>query len=393
MHGPSRFILILVASLLGLQDAASGADQATPAQQVDAARRALAERHPAVAINLLEQVLGGKPLASTADKGVVLGLLRQAYEAAADQADAAGRPLDAESLRENARILRRKAGPTAPTPAPVQAPPPAALAPATQPEPAPPAVAIPAIDDRPADAPLALPEMTLTTETPRTSPEPRPASDSVRPGLAAMATPATAPTPEPAEAPPEPTGPGVIEADAAFRGKKYAEAGRIYAALAESNQLPDDRHDHWAYCRAAEVARKIAAKPKTEAEWSSIDAEIEQIRQLAPQSEHAAYLRNRASTRPSAARKAPKTGTTIVRAASPEEPAPGPESRPRFQATPRGDHRGCRCSGRGTGARAACSSRGPDRALADPGVGQLPDLPRRPEPRRAGGPGRRGGPA
>ena len=318
MHGPSLITLILVASLAGAVPAVPAVEPGLAARQVADARRALGEKHPAVAISLLETALADPGLTSPADKAAVLSLLGQAYEAAANQADAAGRPVDADSLRENARILRRKTGAAAPSSAPKPAPAlrPAATAPVSAPAPAPVAEP-PAVEPAPvpADAPLALPEMAIPAGSAQPATE------------AAGDTPTTAaPTevaPTPAAAPPEPAGPGLAEADAAFRARRYAEAGRIYADLARDGRLPEDRREHWAYCRSSEVARRIDAKPKSEAEWASIDAEIAEIRVLAPHNWLGDYLRNRAAARPSA-RKTPKAGSTVVRAASPEEPAPRP---------------------------------------------------------------------
>ncbi len=332
MHGPLLCHLIVVASLLG-------AAPTTLPPRVAEAQRALADHHPATAINLLETTLGDRTLTSKADKDAVLALLRQAYEAAANQAETAGRPLDAESLRENARILKRKAGGspgTAPAPHPQQA----AAARPSAPESAPPVAVSPPVIEAPADAPPALPDVASPVATSRDSvADPLEVAPQGKLTLASTIEPdrlpaAAAPTPAPVAAPSGPTGPGLAEADAAFRAKQYPAAGRIYASLARDNQLPADRREHWAYCRSSEVARRIDAKPKTEAEWASIDAEITQIRALAPTNWLGEYLRNRASARPSA-RKASKGGSTIVRAASPDEaPAPRSNRAPRAAAAP-----------------------------------------------------------
>ncbi len=326
MHGPTFANLILVVALVLLLEGAAEAAEAPPSKQVSEARRALLDNHPVAAIGSLEAALADPNLRSSADKQTVLGLLRQSYEAAADQAEAAGRPLEGESYRENARILRRRTGttggPSALSPAPATAPGPRPIAP----EPTAPAVveAAPPVVEGPADAPLALPDM---TNQPTTTPV-DPPSGSL--GESARSTARPEPMGRPSgldqpsqvsQAPSEPTGPGLAEADAAFRAKKYAEAGRIYEALARENQLPVDRREHWAYCRSSLVARRIAAKPKTEAEWVGIDAEIEQIRALAPNNWLGDYLRNRASARPSA-KKLAQGGATVVRAASPEEAPP-----------------------------------------------------------------------
>ena len=339
MHGPLLSYWLLVASTLGVASA-------SVSDQVASARVALTEQHPAVAIKLLESVLSDRNLASKADKQAVLGLLRQSYEAAADQAEAAGRPVDAESLRENARILKRKATPPAATSAPQAASQPATVrVRPTTPEPAvaAPVVVSPPVTATPPDGPPALPESATPMATTRDTAGPVEVAPREHVALASttepdrLPEPAVAPAPAsaPPEPPSEPAGPGLAEADAAFRAKNYAEAGRIYESLAQAQQLPTDRREHWAYCRSSAVARRIAAAPKTEAEWVRIDAEIAQIRALAPDNWLGEYLRNKASARPSA-RKTPRTGATVIRAASPEEaPAPRSNRVARPASTPR----------------------------------------------------------
>jgi len=312
MHGPTLAQLsILVVAAVFIFEGTAGADSAPLSERVANAKRALGDNHPVAAIGALEAALLDPSLQSAADKQAVLGLLSRAYEAAADQAEAAGRPLDGESYRENARILRRKTGSTAGPQSPAS--PSTARTPAEAAAPA---------EQGPADAPLALPEMaspSLAAEGSRDRLEVAGESMATRPPAAQpdrLAESGAEPQPTG-----EPTGPGLAEADGAFRAKKYAEAGRIYGSLAQDNRLPVDRREHWAYCRSSEVARRIDAKPKSEAEWVKIDAEIEQIRALAPNNWLGDYLRNRASARPSA-RKSSKAGPTIVRAASPEEAPP-----------------------------------------------------------------------
>ena len=341
MHGLTLASWMLAASILGAGGAAPGnAPSTTIDGRIADAHRALAAHQPGVAIAGLEASLGDMGLAARPDaKPLILDLLRQSYEAAATQADAAGRPRDAAAHRENARILARKpAGPapgasptsggTIPASAPVRPVLAAPTAPGAAPEPAPSSIPTPSsspppepvlpADAAPVEAPRSLPEMTIAdepepapTEPPTTPPPTSPAPERL-PEVAAASTADPALTPAP-------SGPGLVEADAAFRAKRYAEAGQIYGALAAENRLPADRVEHWAYCRSSVVARAIAANPKTEAEWQGIDAEIERIRQLAPTNWLGEYLRNRAAARPTA-RKAPQTGSTVIRAASPEEP-------------------------------------------------------------------------
>ncbi len=114
-------------------------------------------------------------------------------------------------------------------------------------------------------------------------------------------------------------------ADEAFLAGRYVEAGRAYSILDKSGQLPVDRRDHWAYCRAVDVVNRINAKPATDRDWAAIDVEIQAIRALSPNHWFSEYLRNLAAERNRVPRN--RTGATsrldnkvIVRASSPEEP-------------------------------------------------------------------------
>ena len=123
-------------------------------------------------------------------------------------------------------------------------------------------------------------------------------------------------------------------ADSAFVAKRYDEAGRAYSALDKARKLPPDRKDHWAYCRAVDVVRRINARPASQAEWAAIDHEIETIRALSPSNWFAEYLRNRAAERNPGGRssKPQRSGKVVVRGSSPEEDpapsAPQPRSKP-----------------------------------------------------------------
>jgi hypothetical protein len=112
----------------------------------------------------------------------------------------------------------------------------------------------------------------------------------------------------------------VATADAAFRAKRYDEAGRLYGALEREGRLPASRRDHWAYCRCTEVVRRINAKPSTPQEWAEIDAEIQRIRALSPNNWYGEYLRNRAAER-SAGGRIGKSNRLVVRGSAPEEPS------------------------------------------------------------------------
>lgn len=139
------------------------------------------------------------------------------------------------------------------------------------------------------------------------------------------------PGPPPATSPPPVA---VASADAAFRAKQYAEAGRLYSALDREGRLPTSRRDHWAYCRWAEVVRRINAKPSTPQEWAEIDAEIQRIRVLSPNNWYGEYLRNRAAER-SAGGRARKSSQLVIRGSAPEEPplrlSPAPAPAPARQ--------------------------------------------------------------
>jgi hypothetical protein len=96
-------------------------------------------------------------------------------------------------------------------------------------------------------------------------------------------------------------------------------------SLDSARKLPVDRRDHWAYCRAYDVVRRINARPASAREWAAIDAEIETIRALSPTNWFAEYLHNRAKERNPGNRpaKTQRSGKIVVRGASPEEPPPG----------------------------------------------------------------------
>ncbi len=292
MHGPTLSILVVFVVATAAVDRPAAAAIPDAAAQ---ARRRIGLDDGAGAVAILEDALPG---AVGQSKDEILVLLRQAYEVAAKKADSAGRAREAETFRENLRILSRKprSGP-APAPSPT---PPEPLSVPTPPSDPPATIAEP--------APIIRPE-----------PEMSPASAPVAPADLGPKgpTPAEAPTPTPS--PLEAMRGDAGRADAAFAAENYAEAGRIYAELAAEKRLPNNRRDHWAYCRSIDVARRINARPKTDAEWASIDAEIEQIRALNPNNWLGEYLRNRAAERLASGKKA-KPGKTVVRGSSPEEP-------------------------------------------------------------------------
>ncbi len=311
MHGPSLATWIVAASL-------GFAAQPTPPDAqaaLEAARVRLNLGEASAAASILEDAL---PNAGP-EKGAVLALLRKSYDQAARQADGAGRARDAETYRENLRIIARNPRLASP-PAPSK---PRAPAPATDPEPEPaPIVPAPVLAPAPEPEPIVPP----AASTPGPGrPEALAPFEPDAPAMAADPAPTEpklppAPRPEellplPAEAP----APSLAAADSAFGANDFAEAGQVYAALAREGKLPEGRRDHWAYCRSVDVARRINAKPKTDEEWASIDAEIDAIRALNPKNWLGEYLRNRASER-LAARKKAKPGKVVLRGAQPEEP-------------------------------------------------------------------------
>jgi hypothetical protein len=247
-------------------------------QALDEARALLAQGRAASAVTFLEESLTFTPADCHAP---LLDLLVEAYDAAATDAERHGHSGDAERYRDNREILIRRR----------------AAVPLAIPAATPPREETPPIALRPPDPPPAIADDT-THRTWDVSPA---ASD-----LAA--------------------------ADAAFRARRYQEAGKLYAGLDRAQRLPATRRDHWAYCRWNDVVRRINARPETPQQWAEIDQEIERIRAISPHNWYGEYLRNRASERPAAGRVR-RTNRVVVRGAAPEEnprPAPAPAP-PRWQ--------------------------------------------------------------
>lgn len=227
-------------------------------------RAMLAKGQTRQAISRLEE---GLPTVSDADRAGLLEALKSAYDQGIREADAAGRTGEADDYRENLAILSRR--------------------------------------PRTADA---VPAETPSTPPAPLTPAPRPVAEVV-------------PIAEPSVSPST-----LSTADAAFRAKNYAEAGRLYDQLAKQGELPPHRHNPWAYCRMAGIVHRINQGPKSEAEWASIRREIDAIRQLSPKNWYAEYLRNLASERTKEGRGTSRGGSSpeILRGASPDEPAPSP---------------------------------------------------------------------
>ncbi len=278
--------------------------------------RALLDRQDAKgAAERLEDAL---PTVDPADRSALLDLLRRAFEEAARQAERTGKTDEAEHYRENLAILDRK---------------PRAVAPP----------AAPAVNSVPANTPSTLREIPIqrTSLVPNQpdksvapSPEPAPAPLDDKPPITALPSrddlaPSGEPKPTPAAAPADLSKNALVAqistANAAFEGQRYEEAGRIYGDLASTNRLPKPLFPHWLYCRCWAVKERINRKPASAEEWSEIDAEIAKILELNPKNWLADYLRKVAAERAKnvqASRSNPNR--VIVRAASPEEPAPMP---------------------------------------------------------------------
>ena len=299
MHGPSLATLMVAFTL--------GSIQPSPASTPDAvaeARRKLADDDGVAAVAILETAL---PEAG-ADKDSVLDLLRKAYESAAKQAQAAGRPAEAETYRENLKILTRKSrpakGPATPAPTRSQDEAPA--------RPSPPAESAtpPSIEPTP-EAPTPLPEGPIPLPVVDTSIPPAIPASTESPGPVAVVPPSP---------PVDSTTSEISTADAAFVAKKYLVAGPIYGKLAAAKRLPADRRDQWLYCRAAEVVSRINAQPRTESEWASIKAEVEQIRSLNPSNYLGEYLRDLVAEKQASRKKSKVSKAMVVRGSAPEEP-------------------------------------------------------------------------
>ncbi len=323
MHG-SLSAAVLVASLSLFTEFAT-ADTFEAQRQ---ARKLLARNDARAAAVLLEDAL---PDASS-DRAAVFELLRQAYESAAKQAEAEGRPRDAETFRDNLEILSRKAPAQPATTEPTVKP--ATLTPGTANLSLNPDTSSPApqsASEPPASLPPSKAARLPLERIPRA--EPGEASARVASTVPAPAQPQTKSSTTAVPASPNPSAPGgpestaradVAAADAAFVAKRYDKAGRIYGALEREGRLPKARRDHWAYCRWVDVVRRINAKPTTPQEWASIDAEIEKIRALSPKNWFSDYLRNLAAERSGGvSRRAIKSNKVVVRGSAPDEPPPG----------------------------------------------------------------------
>ncbi len=248
------------------------------------------------------------PGAPAPARGELIEELRRAYHEAIRQADADQKPREAASYRENLAILDHASHPAAtatpPSPPADMPSPPQALA--GTPTPAPPAA-----PDEPKPE-LVAPLTVAATPTPQDA--------AVKPISLPQAAPepAAAPTPTPKM--------DLETGDAAFRAKRFDEAGRIYATLARAGTLPAVRRDAWAYCRMVAVIDRLNAQNQTGADWEAIRAEVDQIRRLNPGNWYAEYLRNlvaerAAQTRPPAGNGNGNGNRVVLRGGSPDDGA------------------------------------------------------------------------
>lgn len=271
-----------------------------------AARRLLDQNDPTPAIALLESAI---PAAAREQRAELIAELKRAYEIGIRRAESEGRTREAGSLREDLAVLSR-------LPAPKSEPEKSKSAPAPAIEPPAPPKALTTQDS--------LPSRLIETETAPILLEP---ADPATPE--ALPEPAPKPTPR-ATAPAQPA-PDLDAADAAFRAKRYAQAGEIYAALERERKLPAVRRDAWAYCRMESVVRKLNTATRTPTDWKVLQAEIDQIRRLSPNNWYAEYLRNLVAelsgkTRPVDPER------TVLRGGTPEEPPPRSRRRQFVQA-------------------------------------------------------------
>ncbi len=356
-------LLLVVLSVFGKPlGAATGASEI-----LDQARTLVANREYQKAAVLLEEGLPGSP---PADRGDMIGLLRQAYQNLINQAEASGKAREAAEHRDNLAILDQSpAKPSVnaarPNPAHALDPSPALLASAATDPPTP--------TPTPSTELYRLPRSSASPDQgpfkePSSLPEPAPLpalegpgsagtdSHPVIPppnkvparGIAALQAkagirePGNATTPPKAgEEPHSPSEPGgempdgstqpsssnsqLAQADRWFTDKKYAEAGQAYARLAARNQLPVQRKQVWAYCRWVAVVALINAHPQSDREWDDIEQEIRSIQRLTPGNWYGEYLLNRVAEARRGGRGFGRAGKLVVRGSAPDENPP-----PRF---------------------------------------------------------------
>jgi hypothetical protein len=134
-------------------------------------------------------------------------------------------------------------------------------------------------------------------------------------------------------------GPSLEEADRLFRSQRYDQAGACYAALARQKRLPDDRKEHWAYCRAVQVVQRVNANPRSAHEWDEIEVEVQRIQRLMPNHWLGPYLSDKIAEvrRGGRGRRSPTPSkNVIVRGSAPETDEVPIRRSPRFFGRSRG---------------------------------------------------------
>ena len=331
------------------------------------ARRRLARDDGAAADRLLEEAL---PTPGP-DRDAVLDLLRQAYDVAANQAEAGGRPREAETTARTSKILnrsrdrpgRRRPGRRAD---------PHARAAAPRPSPLPkPRRRRPGGADPARDEPAARRRQ-------RTRPGParsRPAAPPTAPAGDHGTSRRCRPEPPAVDLADRPTRPS--------RPRITTRPGGSMPTLDRRSGCPPCGAITGPIAGRSEVVHRINARPADRGEWAEHrrrdrpdpGPEPEQLaRRIPPQP-------GRRSVR--SARKKPSPAKTVVRGSSPEEPAA--VDRPvRAASIPAPAEPAAPTQPPRPGRRARPDRRDRRRPLADPRDGQLPDLPRRPRARRQG---------
>jgi hypothetical protein len=269
MHRPSSAALRLAPLLIVLCVTHPHAR----ADAVDEARALIARDEPAAAVDRLETAL----LETPRDRlPALLEVLRSAYDLAATRAEATGKTSDAKHYREALKLL---------------------------------SVEVP--KKKPPTEKEVLPEQTSPAEE---MPEDRPKEKVAIPSAEVA--------------------PGELaRGDAAWKARRYLDAGASYARLAKAGKLPPQRSDQWAYCRLVAVLERINGGPKSPPEWAEIHAEIDHIRLLSPKNWYSEYLRNVVVERSGGVRPADPS-RLVVRGAAPEEPPPARSPKTRTVANP-----------------------------------------------------------
>jgi hypothetical protein len=159
-----------------------------------------------------------------------------------------------------------------------------------------------------------------------------------------------------------------------FEAGRYEEAGRGYAALARQNRLPANRKEHWAYCRAVAVARRIEARPRSAREWDEIEGEVQSIQRLAPRIWLGEYLRNKvAETRRAGRRPWARADDLVVRGSAPDEVPAQPQRFGRLLGRTRGASAAAPQVGGGTASNPSVAPAS-EQPLNLPGPAPRPDV-------------------